>query len=502
MPQAKNTAETLPVKVIFDDETILEGIKVLLVKGIGFISVDDISKMFNTTTSWQSVSEKVSMKLGTDVIEFPINSRDVVINGQTSKMGKPTRLVEGTVMVPLEFLLTESFGKFIAGKVTWDYEKRTVTVTRDYNIADIRVSTHPKYTRIVFDLRQELKYNVIKTAPDKIEVTIYHGILKNKNYSRQVNDGRIKGVAAEQNKRDIRLTVNLGELFEDYKDFDLSNPYRIVIDVTGGEVKPAVGITSGSDVTAKKPGSSPPPAEQAKEPPVQKPETSANPVVQKTAANKSILSEVKIKTIVIDAGHGGKDPGAIGRRGVKEKDVVLDVAKRLARMLEDVPDIKVILTRKSDYFLPLDERTSIANANRADLFISIHANASLSRKLAGFEAYFLSERASDKEAEAVANIENSVINLESDRPKDNLSVILWSMTLNEFMNESSEVCSVISKEVPGNVGIECRGVKQAGFYVLRNAKMPAVLVEIGFLTNLREEIKMKSRTFREKTAKA
>jgi N-acetylmuramoyl-L-alanine amidase len=508
---AKETMKTVPVKVVLDDDTVLEGVNVLLITGVGFISADDISKIFNTTTSWQSVSEKVSLKLGTEVIEFPIDTKEVIINGQSAKMGKAARLIDGTVMIPLEFLLTDTFGKFIAGKLIWDYDKKILTLTRDYNISDIRVRTHPKYTRIVFDERQELKYSLSKGDAGQLVVTIYHGILKNKDYKLTVNDGRIKDIVAEQNKRDIRLTINLGDLFEDYKDFDLANPNRIVIDITGGEIAP-VAQTSGTNENAfKKPVSVqdtvPVPVGITEQPSVDKTDFPSVPAVQtnedvKQSSGKNIATGMKIRTIVIDAGHGGKDPGAIGHRGTKEKDIVLDVAKRLASMLEKVPGTKIILTRKGDYFIPLDERTNIANINKADLFISIHANASLSRKLTGFEAYFLSERASDKEAEAVANIENSVINLESDHPKDNLSVILWSMTLNEFMNESSEVCSIISREVPGNVGIECRGVKQAGFYVLRNAKMPAVLIEIGFLTNLREELQMKNRTFREKIAKS
>ena len=483
-PEAKDSVKNVPIRVVFDDDTIIEGVNLVLIEGMGFLSTDDISKIFNTTTSWHSVSKKVSVTLGVDTIEFFVDSKKVIINGKAKKMGKTTKFVEGTIMVPLEFFLTKSFGDVILGKVKWDYNEKILRISRDYNLLSVRLYTHTKYTRIVLDTKAKLKYSVVKDYPDKLLVTIYHGVLKNRKDSFTVNDGRVKNITSEQNRRSTRLSIHLDKLAKDYKDFQLENPYRIVIDIKGGEVK----VSSKPSVSAKK-AVSPKKKKTVR-------------ITKKVVSSKPSSSGLKIKTIVIDAGHGGKDPGAIGRRGTREKNIVLDIAKRLARMLKEKSDIKVILTRKGDYFLTLDERTRIANANNADLFVSIHANASLSRKFRGFEIYFLSDKASDKEAEAVAKIENSVINLEPNRKKDNLSMILWSMSLNEFMNESSEVCSIIAKEVPKTTGIKNRGVKQAGFYVLKGARMPAVLVEVAFISNPKEENKLRTRTFREKMAKA
>jgi len=205
----------------------------------------------------------------------------------------------------------------------------------------------------------------------------------------------------------------------------------------------------------------------------------------------------RIKTIVIDPGHGGKDPGAIGPRGTKEKDLVLKIAHKLAKELHKNLKTRVILTRYHDIFLPLAERTAIANREKADLFISIHCNAGLKPHTKGFEVYFLSDEASDEEAQAVANTENAVMALEERREKGNeLSSILWSLTMNEFMNESSELCSLISSEVDSQLGIiDNRGVKQAGFTVLRGAKMPAILVEGGFISNRSEARKLESSKF-------
>ena len=203
------------------------------------------------------------------------------------------------------------------------------------------------------------------------------------------------------------------------------------------------------------------------------------------------------KLILIDAGHGGQDPGAVGPNGTKEKDVNLAIALALKNLFIKDRNYKVILTREDDTFIPLSERTNIANKNKVDLFISIHNNANLKREMSGFEIYFLSEHASDSEAAATAALENSVISLE-DKPKGQKAVLqnmLWSMTVNEFINESSELASFISGETPRRLKTINRGIKQANFYVLRGAKMPAVLVEGAFISNYSEEAKLNTKRF-------
>lgn len=203
------------------------------------------------------------------------------------------------------------------------------------------------------------------------------------------------------------------------------------------------------------------------------------------------------KLILIDAGHGGHDPGAVGPNGTKEKDVNLAIALALKNLFNKDKNYKVILTREDDTFIPLSERTNIANKNKVDLFISVHNNANIKREMSGFEIYFLSENASDSEAAATAALENSVISLE-DKPKGQKAVLqnmLWSMTVNEFINESSELASFISGETPRRLKTINRGIKQANFYVLRGAQMPAVLVEGAFISNYSEEAKLNTRNF-------
>ncbi|MFB0527997.1 MAG: N-acetylmuramoyl-L-alanine amidase [bacterium] len=277
-------------------------------------------------------------------------------------------------------------------------------------------------------------------------------------------------------------------------------PLEVVItkafgEVLGGQVSWDYASKTLSTVE-KLPGA--PLKEEVEEVPAREPEITA------PAAPTEEVKRPRVRTIVIDPGHGGKDPGAIGPRGTKEKDVVLKIAHKLAKELHKNLKTRVILTRYHDIFLPLAERTAIANREKADLFISIHCNASLKSRTKGFEIYFLSDEASDEEAQAVANMENAVMALEERTEERNeLSSILWSLAMNEFMNESSEVCSLISSEVDSNLGtVENRGVKQAGFTVLRGAKMPAILVEAAFISNRSGEKRLRSSKFQKELVEA
>jgi len=212
-----------------------------------------------------------------------------------------------------------------------------------------------------------------------------------------------------------------------------------------------------------------------------------------------------LKMIVLDAGHGGHDPGARGPNGVQEKDVVLDVTRRAARMIEDGLGIKVALTRTTDVFVPLRDRTNFANRQRADLFIAIHANAHPQSVSEGVETFFLSSEATDNAARQTAALENNVVQLESPQSRqktDLLKSILWDMAQSEFQQESSFLAETVQDSMTQSLRLVNRGVKQAGFYVLGGAAMPAILIEIGFLTNPKEERKLASAEHREAIARA
>ena len=212
----------------------------------------------------------------------------------------------------------------------------------------------------------------------------------------------------------------------------------------------------------------------------------------------------RLDTVVLDAGHGGKDPGAIGKYGTKEKDVALDITKRAGRLLEK-SGIKVIYTRDEDVFIPLLDRTKIANDSNGKLFVSIHANANKNRKVQGFETFLLRPGKS-QDAIEVASRENSVISLEefTDQYEDltGEALIMATMAQSMFMKESEDLASIIQMELDKRLNTPNRGVKQAGFYVLIGASMPNALVEVGFISNPSEEKKLREKAHKQKIAEA
>jgi N-acetylmuramoyl-L-alanine amidase len=211
----------------------------------------------------------------------------------------------------------------------------------------------------------------------------------------------------------------------------------------------------------------------------------------------------RFDVVVLDAGHGGHDEGATGPSGLREKDLVLDITRRLAKRLEK-QGVRVVLTRNSDRFLSLEERTAVANDARADLFLSIHANASPSRKPQGIETYFASLDATDDAARETAKRENSAFGESASayQSADPLAAILGDLIETQHLQESSEFAKLAQAELASVGRIRSRGVKQAPFVVLMGVQMPASLVEVGFITNPDEEKGLRRTRDREMIADA
>jgi N-acetylmuramoyl-L-alanine amidase len=213
----------------------------------------------------------------------------------------------------------------------------------------------------------------------------------------------------------------------------------------------------------------------------------------------------RIDKIVIDAGHGGKDPGAIGQFGVREKDITLDITKRLKYHL-DTEGIKTVLTRSDDRFISLGKRAELANKEAADFFVSIHANTCPTKSVKGMEVYYLSE-AIDDNARAVAASENASLKYENSsfsdtRPSNDLEVTLFDIQNTENRVESIELAKHITDSAHSRLGIKNRRVKAARFYVLKGAKTPSILIEVGFISNRDEAEKLRSSEYREMIAQA
>jgi N-acetylmuramoyl-L-alanine amidase len=211
--------------------------------------------------------------------------------------------------------------------------------------------------------------------------------------------------------------------------------------------------------------------------------------------------KIKLRKVIIDAGHGGNDPGAIGRNGLKEKDVNLDIAKRLSSLLR-AEGVATVFTRSTDKFIPLSTRVNIANRSGADLFISIHSNAARSRSLSGFEVYYVAPSVSDSKRAALTarssslNLKDAVFSNETQETK----VIVWDMIYANSRAESIELSHSLCKIMDSCIDANILGVKNARFQVLKGITMPGILIEVGFVSNLNEEELLRTGAYREKLA--
>lgn len=211
-----------------------------------------------------------------------------------------------------------------------------------------------------------------------------------------------------------------------------------------------------------------------------------------------------LRRVVLDPGHGGFDPGAVGQAGLREKDVTLDLALRCATILEqDLPGVRVFLTRSRDHYLPLSARTALANRHSADLFVSLHVNAGRRAEVNGVETYYCSEKASSREAELVAARENREPESTVDKAVSqylDLEDLLFRFERKHCWRAGARAAQGLHRILSGLTSLEDRGVRSANFFVLRKARMPAILMETGFISNPGEEARLASDRYRQELA--
>jgi len=493
-------SETRTINIVKENTNFLTA-PLFLTQGMGYLSTEDIAKIYGTDINWFPASKKVVLTVNGKRVIFRIGSNRVLVNNIEKLMNKPAKLTDGKLLVPLEFVLTKSFAEVSGFYSEWDYSRLVLRVSFVPDVFPPRYYSYKDKTRVVIQAAGKKEIQIDSSKEKQISVKIYRSKINAEKSSIAINDGVVDGVDASNLERDVLFVVNLGTYSGKFDTFILNSPFRLVVDVerTGETLSKLPGFSSqlAPSATAFSEANIPteviPPQETKK---VEFPGTEDN----NAGTTKQARAEHKITRIVIDAGHGGMDTGAIGPKGTKEKDINLALSKRLAAILKK-DGYKVFLTRTDDTFIPLSERARYANKVMADLFVCIHCNASISEQTRGFEIYFLSENASDRAAEAVANMENSVIALEkpSLNGKKDIERLLLSMAVNEFMNESASLCGTIDAEICKNFStLDCRGVKQANFYVLRGATMPAVLIETAFLSNGNEEKLLNENKFQQK----
>lgn len=342
-------------------------------------------------------------------------------------------------------------------------------------VTDLRYWSNPDYTRVVIVLDREVKFTTHKlrrdhsvSLPERIYLDFDGARIAPGVKDISIGDGLLKTARVGQYQPNVvRLVLDI-ENIRDYKIFPLSDPFRIIIDVKG--VRPTEISRIEESIRAPRP----------------------DPVAVKESVGKErdtvagTFKPAKIRRIVVDPGHGGHDPGAVGADGLKEKDVVLSLGLKLSRLLKKKLGVDVVMTRSTDVFIPLEERTAIANKVNADLFLSIHANASLNRSASGIETYYLNLAKTDKAVQVAARENNTSL-----EKVGLLQTILFDLMANYKINDSARLADEVQKSLHGRVshkyeGIKNLGVKQGPFYVLVGATMPSILVETAFISNKRE----------------
>ena len=366
--------------------------------------------------------------------------------------------------------------------------------TGPVTIMDIRTAFGKNSGRVVIELSGEIDYKCeqLPQPNRRIYFDLYGVNVASSNLkanSIPVANRYLKQIRVGQFKPSTARVVLDFSLFREYRVFTLPSPFRIVFDLYGAGTGPTLSAAKniGNKTTATQTSSA-----------------KLEGADSNNDGHYSISRQLgaKVRTIVLDPGHGGKDPGAIGISGLTEKELSLDVAKRLKAMLEkEIPGLDVKLTRNEDSFLPLEQRTAIANSLEADLFFSIHANSSPGGKRSGVETFYMNF-ASDKEAEELAAKENAYSQFNQAKLND----LLAKITLNNKKEESRELATFIQTNLyrhakAGNSYTRNLGVKSAPFVVLIGANVPSILVEVSFVNHQHEGKLLRTDSYRDRIAR-
>ena len=428
---------------------------------------------FHVAESARALGFDVSTDATTGVLTLATGGHQVVVGAGTTQVpvdqrivaiSRPARAVSGALFAPPDFLekvlfpLVGATGAYDAARKTWVLAEGTAPITLDVAVVHVEPTT-----QIV--LRQSAAARFVPTVTETGFQIAWPGQKIVPPFpERRYDDPLISLIRFSGGT----ATIEFREKGSTARAYPLASPDRVVVEI--GRPAP----------------SRPPIAVPAPE--------SSRPSL----------------TIVIDPGHGGGETGAVGRGGLQEKDVTLAISKRLAATLPKLVACRVILTRDSDTAIPLDDRTAVANRERADLFLSIHANSSRAAGARGSETYYLSLEASDKLAQEVASQENQASATPPAGPgaasppdrNPDLDFVLWDLAQSAHLKESSELAESIQQELNTLSGTGNRGIKKAPFRVLVGATMPAVLIETAFISNPDEEKRLGTPAFEQSVADA
>lgn len=419
---------------------------------------------------------------------------EAIVNAQTVKLPAEVVASGSRIYVPAQFFMLPQVQKALDRQIT--FENNALVVEKNFTLAFTDKEQKPSYDRLRFFRKGNISFTSNQKNKHTVEVVFPSVVLK-RNTSLRLKDDFIRSFTLSQRGKDAVLKVILGK---NGKNWRFTEENGELVFACAENALPAVSSASSSAVAAEAPvereDMTPSIFADAEEDakasvPVIKP--APQPVMK---SGEPVLTAKRKLRIVIDPGHGGKDPGATRRGSSQEKALNLTVSKHLYNYLKD-QGFEVKMTRDKDVFVTLAGRSKMANDFKADLFISVHTNAAKRAAANGFEVYFRSDKATDAEAAEVAAFENEALQYE-EAHYSFVDMLLESMAKNEFMNESSKLAGHIRNYVykePG-IGIAVRqnnAIRQANFYVLRGVKSPAVLVEMGYISSSKDRARLNNK---------
>ncbi len=434
-------------------------------KGVAYVPVRDLADLLEARTYYNSLAQKIVLYLGNHKVKVTALNPFIMIDDKILQMPVSTNFDERGIWVPMNYFV-RLIEPYTPTPLSYDPKTHTLSlVVEGVNI--LSISAEEKINGTLLRINTLRKFDLsnlaLRLSQGWLYVDIYGGKLDTTRLYLVGPVGIIRKMVPIQFEESAQLSFRLS------KNIEKRN-----ISLTSADHEILVSIRTKEDL----------------------PE---NMIVDLQKERKKWL----IDKIIIDPGHGGKDPGTIGYGGLKEKDVVLDIAKRLKKLLKKRLKVEVLMTRESDKFVGLRERSAFANKNGGKLFISIHANANPNRTAYGVETYCLGTARTEADR-LIAEKENAVIRYEESWSQygdlSNENYILLAMAQNSFNKESQELAGLVQKAIARRLGTKNRGVKQAGFVVLVGTTMPKILVEVGFISNKWESKRLRSKKYRQKVA--
>jgi N-acetylmuramoyl-L-alanine amidase len=448
----------------------IEKIQAFQQEKITYISFSELVEILGGLLDWAVVGHQISYVEDTDRFDFVIGSPFFKLNDSLYNLTFPAVYQNGQLFLPAETFVPY-LDRVMPQLIIWSHDSEMLRIDPEYfNVTDLAIQPKANGLLIEIFLSSAMAYDVFVTEGNWLNVSIRDAKLNSRKILSGMDRRYLYDLKAYQVTGAGQISLRLRKNIENWHHKLVSDPPRIQISIAdvGFEMSPETSRTVGPDD--------------------------------------------KIDVIVIDPGHGGSDYGAIGRGGAREKDVVLDIAKELAKLIRKDKQFKVVMTRDRDKIVTLQQRADIANQAGADLFISLHANASTKKQVRGWNIFFLAAAKNDS-ARAVAQFENSSFLREktgfaSESEEDTnyldnpVLTILNEMIMTEFQAESHDFAMMLDREFHRSLEIPARGVDQAGFFVLNMVFTPSILVETGFISNREEEKQLKNRKFQKAVAEA